>query len=105
MPAGILATVRRLCFACLLVLMALLPAVDSVYCADGCADAGRTRCAWQSDISAAADGCGLCLNGLAVSSPPPHVVTTRRIQPAPAPRVSGLMSAIPRPIDRPPRRS
>jgi len=102
---GILATVRRLCVACLLVLIALLPPVDIVCCADGCADAGRTRCAWQTDISAAADGCGLCLNGLAVSSPPPNVVGMRRLQPAPAPGVSSLISAIPRPIDQPPRRS
>ncbi|HEV8209802.1 MAG TPA: hypothetical protein VGP77_06755 [Vicinamibacterales bacterium] len=96
---------RRLCVPCLFVLMVLLPAVDSVYCADGCADAGRTRCAWQTDVSAAADGCGLCLNGLAVSSPPPPIVPTRRIQPAPAPRISGLIPSIPRPIDQPPRRS
>jgi hypothetical protein len=89
----------------LLVLMALLPAVDIVCCADGCADAGRTRCAWQTDISAAADGCGLCLNGVAVGSPRPHIGPTRRIQPAPAPRISGLIPSITRPIDQPPRRS
>jgi len=97
--------VRRFFVACLFVLMALLPAVDSVYCADGCADAGRTRCAWQTDVSAGADGCGLCLNGLAVSSPPPHIVPARRIQPALAAVISSLIPAIPRPIDQPPRRS
>ena len=100
---SILAAVRRLCVACLFVLMALLPALDTVYCSDGCADASRTQCSWQTD--AAANGCGLCLNGLAVSTPPPHAMATRRTQPAPAPRLGGLIPSIPRPIDQPPRRS
>jgi hypothetical protein len=102
---GILATVRALCIAFVLTLMALLPAADSVYCADGCADASRTQCGWQAGASAATDGCGLCRNGLAVSSPSPHLVPTQRIQPAPADRISSLVLTIARPIDQPPRRS
>jgi hypothetical protein len=102
---GILPTVRRLFVACLLALLALLPAVDSVYCPDGCSDSGRTRYAWQTDVSAAADGCGLCLNGVAVSSPPQHVAPAQRIHPAPEPRMNGAVLSIPRPIDQPPRLS
>jgi hypothetical protein len=101
----ILSIVRTAFVAYLLALMTVLPVVDIVYCPDGCTEAGRTACAWQSAAAAQADGCGLCLNGVAVSSPAPYVAPVQRIHPLPAPRACGLVRAVPRPIDQPPRRS
>jgi hypothetical protein len=98
--------VRRALVVCLLVLIAVLPAIDIVYCPDGCADAGdRARCTWQNDVSGQIDGCGLCVNGLAVSSPAPYVAPVQRIQPWPAPPATDFVGTIPRPIDQPPRHS
>jgi hypothetical protein len=97
--------VRRFCVAALLALIVLLPAVDAVFCPDGCAEAGRTRCAWQTDLSAAADGCGLCVNGVAVHGAPPYIAPSQRIQAARAPRAIGAVLTVSRPIDQPPRRS
>jgi hypothetical protein len=97
--------VRRAFAAYLLALMTVLPVVDIVYCPDGCTDAGRTGSAWQGDVSAQADGCGLCLNGVAVSSPAPYVAPVERIQAWPLPPSSDFILTVPRPIDQPPRRS
>jgi hypothetical protein len=97
--------VRRAFVAYMLALMTVLPVVDIVYCPDGCADAGRTACAWQGEVSAHADGCSLCLNGVAVSSPAPYVAPVERIQAWTVPPPSGFILTVPRPIDQPPRRS
>jgi hypothetical protein len=103
---GILSAVRTVSVLLLVVVMAVLPAVDVVFCPDGCADAGRTRCAWQGGLSTAAGGaCGLCLNGLAVAPPLSHLVAIHRIQSAVASLVNTAPLTFPRPIDQPPRRS
>ena len=101
----ILFALRKICAACLFVLMAMLPAIDTVYCPDGCSDAGRAWSTWQRDVATAAGGCGLCLNGVAVSSPAQYSPPTRRVQPVPTAHLGSFVLTVPRPIDQPPRRS
>jgi hypothetical protein len=94
--------VRTMLAACLLVLIATLPAIDLIYCPDGCAEAGRARSEWQSDVSPAG-ACGLCLNGVAVSIAPPSVMPVRRFQPGIVTFAISPASIFPRVIDQPPR--
>jgi hypothetical protein len=87
----------------LLLLTVALPAIDSVYCPDGCTDSGRSAMSWHADEASDRQACGLCLNAVAVHR---AVVTCEPTQ-----RFIGLPPAIPlenasiprRSIDRPPR--
>ena len=102
----ILPAVRRIVLVCLLTLMAVLPAIDVVYCPDGCTDAGRTQSAWHGHVVGhAGSGCGVCMNGVAVSSPAPYVAPAQRTQSLAAPRARRPVRTMPRQVDQPPRRS
>jgi hypothetical protein len=87
----------------LLLLIVALPAIDSVYCPDGCTDSSRSAPGWHADEAPDHHACGLCLNAVAVH---PAVVTGEPIQ-----QFIPLPSALPlenvsiplRSIDRPPR--
>jgi hypothetical protein len=50
----------------LLLLIVALPAIDSVYCPDGCTDSNRAATAWHADEASDRQACGLCLNAVAV---------------------------------------
>jgi len=105
MDAGILPTVRTTIAMCLLLLIFTLPAIDLVYCPDGCTDADRTSYGWQSDGASRGDTCGLCVNAVAVTSGWTYSPPARRLQTVVAILASGFLSALPRSIDQPPRHS
>ena len=96
---------RRLITAFLLVLIAGLPAIDVLYCPDGCTDGGRPALTSNTDEAANEQGCGLCTNAVAVHSP---VMTTEPRQEF-VPLYEAIAPANPaislRSIDRPPRRA
>ena len=94
---------RRFCTACVVSLMAILPALDVVYCPDGCGNANRPECAWHADTASTSESCGLCLNGIAVRCSVVRVDPVRRLIPIPVDPASDLVSIPPRSLDRPPR--
>jgi hypothetical protein len=87
----------------LLLLTVALPAIDSVYCPDGCTDGSRSATGWHVDEAPECEACGLCVNAVAVHG----AVATGQ----PAQRFIPLSSALAlenvsiplRSIDRPPR--
>jgi hypothetical protein len=83
----------------------MLPAIDFVYCPDGCTDTNRAQCAWQSDVASANGVCGLCVNAVAVRCAMMPVQPVQRLTPIGATAVFDLASIPPHAIDRPPRRS
>jgi hypothetical protein len=87
----------------LLVLTVALPAIDSVYCPDGCTDSSRTAPGWRSGEAPDSQACGLCVNAVAVHRAVVTGEPTQRF--IPLPPASPLENAsIPRrTIDRPPR--
>jgi hypothetical protein len=82
-----------------------LPAIDLVYCPDGCTDADRTSYGWQRDGASRGDTCGLCVNAVAVTSGWTYSPPARRLQTVVAILAPGFLSALPRSIDQPPRHS
>src|SRR6266542_367749 len=100
----ILSVVRRLAARCLLVLLVVLPGIDSAYCPDGCTDATRSAGGSNTEARPASDSCGLCLNGVAVHCDVAVVEPVERFTNV-APRVTFALISIPPPsLDRPPRR-
>jgi len=89
--------------SCLLVVIALLPSVDVVYCPDGCGDDTRTRWTWQAPAAFSHDGCGICLNGVAISQPPRYVPPVRRHQVVDPFIAPSFVSSAPFARKRPPR--
>jgi hypothetical protein len=87
----------------LAVFLAILPAIDSVACPDGCTDAGRIECGWQTEASPTLDACGLCLNAVAVRCAVSPVEPVQRVTPGGSFAVFHLLSFPPRSLDRPPR--
>jgi hypothetical protein len=96
--------VRRAIAVYLFAVLAGLPAVDFVYCPDGCAEAGASQHALQGGASADHDGCcGFCLNGIAVSQAALHLLPARRLRIV-APFVAPpFLSSAPPALERPPR--
>jgi hypothetical protein len=88
----------------LLLLTVALPAIDFLYCPDGCTDTNRSA-TWHTHETSANRLCGLCVNAVAVHR---AVVALD-----PRPRAIALPLAIVpddvaiplRSIDRPPRRA
>lgn len=87
----------------LLLLIVALPAIDSVYCPDGCTDSGRSATRWHADEASDQQACGLCVNAVAVH----RAVVTGEPAYAFIPLPSALafedLSIPLRSIDRPPR--
>jgi hypothetical protein len=97
--------VRRLFAICAIASVGVLPAIDFVYCPDGCTDTNRAQCAWQSDVASAIGACGLCVNAVAVHCAVMPVQPVQRLTPLGAAAVFDLASILPDAIDRPPRHS
>jgi hypothetical protein len=97
--------VPRLFAICLIVAFGALPAIDAVYCPDGCTDANQPRCVWQTDASCVNGACGLCINGVAVHAAFASVDAVQRLTATRTVVTFGLISIPPRAVDRPPRRS
>src|SRR6266404_6137363 len=95
--------VARLVTVCVLSALSLLPAIDVVCCPDGCTDAGRSHAGWQHDVGAAHDGCGLCMNAVAVTSASKRVEPNVRLTPMQNVLILNPASTPPRSLDRPPR--
>jgi hypothetical protein len=89
----------------LLLLTVALPAIDSVYCPDGCTDGSRSATGWHADDASDCQPCGLCVNAVGVHRAVVTGEPTQRF----IPLASGLALenvSIPlRSIDRPPRRA
>jgi hypothetical protein len=87
----------------LLSLIVALPAIDLVYCPDGCTDANGSAAVWHTDDASAQQACGLCLNAVAVDC---SIVTAepaqRFIQLSPAIALDHVSISL-RSVDRPPR--
>jgi hypothetical protein len=94
---------NRTVAACLLAISALLPAIDVVYCPDGCGDDARTPCAWQVAAVSSHDDCGICLNGVAISQPPLYLPPVRRHHVVDPFITPSFVSSAPSALERPPR--
>ena len=97
--------VRRLFAICAIASLGVLPAIDFVYCPDGCTDTHPAQGAWQTDVASANGACGLCVNGVAVPCAVMPVQRVQRLTPLGTTAVFDLASIPPDAIDRPPRRS
>jgi hypothetical protein len=87
----------------LLLLTVALPAIDSVYCPDGCTDSSPSAAGSHVDDASDCHACGLCENAVAVHRAVVTGEPTQRF--IPLPPASPLENAsIPRrSLDRPPR--
>jgi hypothetical protein len=83
--------------------LGVLPAIDFVYCPDGCTETNLARSAWQTDVAAANGACGLCVNAVAVRCALIPVQPVQRLTPLGTTAVFDLASIPPDSIDRPPR--
>jgi hypothetical protein len=83
----------------------VLPAIDAVYCPDGCTDANQPRCTWQANVCGASGSCGLCINAVALHCALVSVDAVERLTVIGTTVAFGLVSVPPRAVDRPPRRS
>jgi hypothetical protein len=94
---------QRIAVAYLLAVLALLPAVDVVYCPDGCGSATRSPSVCQTARTSTDDGCGFCLNAVAISQPPLYVPPVRRHQSVVSLIVPSFVASAPPALERPPR--
>jgi hypothetical protein len=97
--------VRRLFAICAIASLGVLPAIDFVYCPDGCTDTNRAQSAWRTDVASATGACGLCVNAVAVHCTVMPVQPVQRLTPLETTTVFDLAWIPPDVIDRPPRRS
>jgi hypothetical protein len=89
----------------LLLLTVALPAIDSVYCPDGCTDSSRSAMSWHADEAADSQSCGLCVNAVAVHRAVAIGEPTQRFIPLASALALEDVSIPLRSIDRPPRRA
>jgi hypothetical protein len=87
----------------LFVLIVALPAIDSVYCPDGCTDSSRAAYGWHADGPSDRQACGLCVNAVAVHRAVVTGEPTQRFIPLPTAIPLESASVPRRSIDRPPR--
>jgi hypothetical protein len=87
----------------LLLLIVALPAIDSVYCPDGCTDSSRSAHGWHADEAPGRHACGLCVNAVAVHRAVVTGEPTHRFIPLPSALALDDVSILLRSIDRPPR--
>jgi hypothetical protein len=87
----------------LLLLIVALPAIDSVYCPDGCTDSSRSASGWHADEASDRQACGLCVNAVAVHRAVVTGEPTQRFIPLPSALALENVSSPLRSIDRPPR--
>jgi len=87
----------------LLLLIVALPAIDFVYCPDGCSDSNRSA-TWHTHETSADRLCGLCVNAVAVHRALAALDPIARAVSLPLVIVPDDVSIPPRSIDRPPRR-
>jgi hypothetical protein len=87
----------------LLLLIVALPAIDSVYCPDGCTDSSRSATGWHPDEASERQGCGLCVNAVAVHRAVVVGEPTERFIPLASALALENVSSPLRSIDRPPR--
>ena len=96
--------VRRIVATLLVAFIALLPAVDSLACPDGCSNPMRVQTRLDRDGAAVpAAACGLCLNASFVHRNPGLALRCERILTVIAERPIAIVSVAPRQIERPPR--
>ena len=88
---------------CLLLLTVVLPAIDIVYCPDGCTENNRSAAAWHTNEVSTGQACGLCVNAVAVHSSVVVVEPAQRFIPLPSVIPPESVSIPLQSIDRPPR--
>jgi hypothetical protein len=96
---------RWILAVCLIASVGALPAIDFVYCPDGCTNANRPQCAWQTDAGIGNGACGLCVNAVAVHGAVMPVQPIDRLTRLGTPAAFDPASIPPHSIDRPPRHS
>jgi hypothetical protein len=94
---------KRVCAVALFALIAVLPAIDAVYCPDGCTDADRDAPSCQANASGAHGDCGLCVNAVAVQFAIPRVAPLSHPIAIEKPSPTMIVKIAPRLVDRPPR--
>ena len=104
MESAYTAPVRRLAAVAVLVVIAVLPVIDSISCPDGCTDALHATSSWEhSERCGGTGGCGVCLNASYVQRDAFLVVPLNRIVGITAARISQLPSPDSDSVERPPR--
>jgi len=94
--------VTRACTIVLAVLLAVLPAIDTVACPDGCSRPVHVASVWhQRDARAGA--CGLCLNASFVHRALVVVLDSARVVFTRPSSTRACVSPADRPLERPPK--